>query len=509
MFASTLPAAADSTETLQSIGDDSAPDRRLQDATYGLKRRHPELSAASGTWMWQRAAIAACIMTLLGGWLSWLAWLSWLEAARSVLAAGLMATFVCVIAVRCLVLWTILFPQRKAGTDDAHVPDALLPAYTVLVPVYRETGVIRQLLRGMAALDYPAEKLQILFICEEHDVPTQTALLQAGLAQHMRIVVVPDGAPRTKPRALNYALSDATGDYVVVYDAEDEPEPDQLRRAVAAFRHGPPNLGCLQGQLKIYNAGRNWFTRQFAIEYAALFGLILPAYERFGLPITLGGTSNHFPRSVLTAAGAWDPYNVTEDADLGLRLARFGWHVGMLQSATWEEAPDTYRDWHNQRIRWLKGWMETAIVHTRQPLRLGRELGAVRFFAVHVTLASMLLSAFVHPVYVAALITSVAVSMGDGTAFDRWWWSGLVVFLTGYGVSLAVALVAARRSDHHGLARHVLAIPAYWMLISGAAIGAVIEYIFKPFQWNKTPHVGRVHAAVELRPPVEEVADQL
>lgn len=456
--------------------------------------------------LWQRAAFACVAALLLAGWRSWL------EAERSLLAAVLMATFICIIAVRCLVLWTILVPGTPPAATGHALPDEVLPPYTVLVPVYREKDVVAQLIRGLAAVDYPAVKLQILFICEEHDVPTQAALRHAGLAENMRLVVVPDGQPQTKPRALNYALADATGDYVVVYDAEDEPEPDQLRKAVATFRAGPHNLGCLQGQLKIYNAERCWLTRQFAIEYAALFGFILPALERFGLPITLGGTSNHFPRRVLAEVGAWDPYNVTEDADLGIRLARFGWHVGVLPSATWEEAPETYRDWQQQRKRWLKGWLQTAIVHTRQPLRTARELGPVKFAAVHVTLASMLLSAFVHPVYVVALAASIVT---PGLAFDGWWWSGLIVFLTGYAVSLAVAFVAARRSGHRGLGRHVLAMPVYWLMISAAAYGAVYEYFVRPFHWNKTPHAGRrtlarpSARATALGAPVEEVADQL
>jgi cellulose synthase/poly-beta-1,6-N-acetylglucosamine synthase-like glycosyltransferase len=178
------------------------------------------------------------------------------------------------------------------------------------------------------------------------------------LDAHMQVLVVPEGAPRTKPRATQYALQFARGEYVVVYDAEDAPEPDQLRRALAALRAGGERLGCLQAQLNIYNSDATWFTRQFTVEYTALFDCILPTLERLRLPVPLGGTSNHFPRAVLDAVGGWDPYNVTEDADLGIRLARAGWHVGVLNSTTWEEAPPTFRIWKGQRTRWLKGWMQ-------------------------------------------------------------------------------------------------------------------------------------------------------
>lgn len=514
MFRLTPSAIAGIRDPQPPARDDSAPDRRLQDATDGLWLRHPELSAKTGSWMWQRAAVSSAAAACVCGLLAWLEWFPRLEAAWSVFAAALMMTFACVIAVRCLVLWTISFPHRQVAEDDGRTADDLLPTYTVLVPVYRETGVAGQLMRAMAALDYPSQKLQILFVCEEHDLATQAALRRGGLAENMRLVIVPDGQPRTKPRALNYALSEATGDYVVVYDAEDEPQPSQLRRAVAAFRRGGPRQGCLQAQLKIYNANDTWLTRQFAIEYAALFSLILPAFDRFGLPIPLGGTSNHFPRHVLIDVCGWDPYNVTEDADLGIRLARLGWHVGVLASATWEEAPDTYRVWLLQRIRWQKGWLQTAIVATRQPWRLWRELGALKFIAVLVTLASMLLSAFVHPIYAMALLYTFAGAFAAGESLDGngWWWSGLGVFVTGYVVSVIVAVVAARRSDHPGLSRHVFAVPAYWMLISVAAYWALYDYYMRPFHWNKTPHTGRHDAAEASRPlgpPVEEVANQL
>lgn len=187
---------------------------------------------------------------------------------------------------------------------------------------------------------------------------TQHALRHAALDPHMQVLVVPEGEPRTKPRATQYALQFAQGDYVVVYDAEDAPEPDQLRRALAALRAGGKHMGCLQAQLNIYNSDASWFTRQFTVEYTALFDCILPALERLQLPVPLGGTSNHFPRAVLDAVGGWDPYNVTEDADLGIRLARQAWHVGVLPSTTWEEAPPTFRVWKGQRTRWLKGWMQ-------------------------------------------------------------------------------------------------------------------------------------------------------
>ena len=229
-------------------------------------------------------------------------------------------------------------------------------------------------------------------------------MLALELPGNFRTLVVPDQAPHTKPKALNYALQFARGDFVVVYDAEDRPQPDQLRRAWEVFRHAPPDLGCLQAQLNIYNPRQSWLTRQFTIEYSALFDAILPALEQLRLPVPLGGTSNHFPRATLIGVGAWDPYNVTEDADLGIRLARQGYHTGVLASTTWEEAPPVFGTWIKQRTRWLKGWMQTYLVHTRDLGRLNRDLGWRAAIGLHVLMGGLIVSALVHPLFYALLL---------------------------------------------------------------------------------------------------------
>lgn len=213
--------------------------------------------------------------------------------------------------------------------------------------------------------------------------------------------MVPDLHPRTKPKALNYALPLARGEYLVIYDAEDRPERDQLRKALAAFQEGPPNLACLQAKLNLYNASDNGLTRQFTIEYDALFEGLLPALDRLQLPIPLGGTSNHFRVSALKWLMAWDPFNVTEDADLGTRLARSRYRCRVLDSTTFEEAPPRLSSWFPQRTRWIKGYMQTWFVHMRQPARLWRELGAAGFLGFQVMIGGTVLSALVHPWFYA------------------------------------------------------------------------------------------------------------
>ena len=229
---------------------------------------------------------------------------------------------------------------------------------------------------GVCAIipDYPRSKLDIKLVVERDDEAARRALKSLDLPARYEIVVAPSGLPATKPRALNVALPAARGALVVVYDAEDEPDADQLRLAAARFA-AEPYVHCLQAALTIDNAADSWISAMFAIEYATLFDLIDPGFAALDLPIPLGGTSNHFRVDTLKRVGGWDAWNVTEDADLGMRLASAGARVGALASSTTEEAPAEFAAWFRQRVRWQKGWMQTLIVHSRRPLRFARALG--------------------------------------------------------------------------------------------------------------------------------------
>ncbi len=325
----------------------------LDAAVNDLLKTRPQFSAAGTVAAWQlRAAIGAslCLCALVGMAPSW---------GGNAAAGILVVPFLCIVLIRLAALWHLAWPRQVIAPSFTASADQDLPGYSVLIPLYDEAAVAPALVAAMTALDYPEAKLQILFVTEEDDDATRQALVTAALSPQMTILTVPAGTPRTKPRALNYALHFATGGIVAVYDAEDIPELDQLRRAAAAFAAGSANLACVQARLNIYNPGESALTRQFTLEYAALFDAMLPALDRLGLPLPLGGTSNHFRRDHLVAVGAWDPFNVTEDADLGFRLARLGQRVEMLNSTTWEEAPATCSAWLGQRTRWLKGWMKT------------------------------------------------------------------------------------------------------------------------------------------------------
>ena len=386
-----------------------------------------------------------------------------------------------------------VFPVNiRSVFPESELTNEALPVYTVLVPLFKETSVINQLLTGLTALNYPASKLDIKLVLEEKDTNTRKAIAELILPSQFEVIVVPDAKPQTKPKALNYALHFARGDLAVIFDAEDIAEPDQLRRAVDVFAAAPPELVCLQARLTFYNANENWLTRQFTIEYAVLFDLILPLLASFGMPMPLGGTSNHFRMSALRQLGSWDPFNVTEDADLGIRLARFGWRAEVLDSSTYEEANNSFSNWLAQRARWLKGWIQTWFVHMRHPVTLWRQLGAVGFLIVQIIMAGIIISTLVHPFFLGLIIWAVATgsllpveATGLGTFLTG---IGLAVFVTGYVVTMAAGFVALRMRGLQNLRWSVLAMPIYWLLISIGGWLAVKQFITHPFHWNKTAH---------------------
>jgi glycosyltransferase XagB len=311
------------------------------------------------------------------------------------------------------------------------------------------------------------------------------------------LIIVPNRAPQTKPKALNYALQFALGDLAVIYDAEDRPEPDQLRKAATAFRNASPEVVCLQARLDYFNAKENWLSRQFTIEYATLFRGLLPLLDRFGLPLPLGGTSNHFRIEVLRTLGGWDPYNVTEDADLGMRLHRAGFRAKMLDSTTYEEACCQLPAWLKQRTRWLKGWMQTFGVHMRRPRATLRETGLWGFIAFQAYFAGIIVSSLAHPIFYAFFAFDAA----SGVLFEPAATPGgelllliaLINFGGGYTVNFALGLASLRGCRHRNLWAYTLFIPVYWLCVSAAAYRAVWQLFRAPFYWEKTEHgVSRV-----------------
>ena len=456
-------------------------ERILSQATLGLFNAYPHLSAKRRLTANQMAAfliLVACFgmsLALLPAGAVW-------TAASAVIGIF----FLSVVALRLI----CLFPLRPSLTgNDENLAGAELPVYSVLVPLFKETPVLNQLLRALSNLNYPAEKLDIKIIVEEIDTAMQKALLMYDLPAQFEVIVVPRGSPQTKPRALNYALQFCRGSLLTIYDAEDVPEPNQLRDAALKFSQGDENLACLQAQLAFYNPDENWLARQFSVEYATLFGLILPTLAALNLPLPLGGTSNHFRIGILREIGGWDPYNVTEDADLGLRLARLGFRTGVLDSFTYEEANTQLMNWLRQRARWIKGFMQTWLVHMRNPVKTAAELGPAGFWAFQSVTAGIVVSAIFYPFLSALAIWLLLVSpqssdllTGSLKALN------LEVFTLGFGVSMLAGAKALRQRGLYGWWFTIASMPVYWLLISVAAWLALWQFIFSPFTWNKTEH---------------------
>jgi cellulose synthase/poly-beta-1,6-N-acetylglucosamine synthase-like glycosyltransferase len=457
-------------------------------AVNGLWRRSEDLSARMPHALWQTLFVVSLVGLMIGSVVAAA------DVALPAIAALLALPFLCVVLVRCCAVAELLRPparprvQALANLGD----DASLPVYSVLVALYREADVLPGLVRALAALDYPAAKLQVLLALEKDDHETLRVAEALDLPGNFEIVRVPDRGPRTKPKTLNYALGLARGEFVVVYDAEDLPQPDQVRRALAIFSAAGPEVACVQAQLDIHNAHTNWLTRQFTLEYAALFAAILPALERLNIPVPLGGTSNHFRAGTLRRIGAWDPYNVTEDADLGFRIAREGFVTTTLQSSTWEEAPQQLGNWFRQRTRWIKGWMQTFLVHNRAPRRILRDLGWKRWIGLNVLMGSILLSILVHPWCYLLLIVEGA----SGRLFveatghvQRWlWWIAVLNLGLGYASAMMLGALAAIRIGRPELAKQALLTPIYWLLISCAGYRALIQLVRSPYLWEKTQH---------------------
>jgi cellulose synthase/poly-beta-1,6-N-acetylglucosamine synthase-like glycosyltransferase len=465
-------------------------------AANGLARTNPEMSAATPFATWQVVAAPMFVGLTVGGLV---------VAPRT--TVGLLAVLatlpvLLVVGLRVLSLAMMLGAGRRRR-PVLHIADEDLPSYSVLVPLYGEAAVLPDLVRALSRLDYPATKLEVLIILESVDRDTRAAAAGMVLPGFMRVIVVPDVAPRTKPKALNYALQQARGSFVVVFDAEDEPEPDQLRRAVEAFAFGPGNLACVQARLSIYNGTDSILTRQFTLEYCGLFDALLPALQRIGMPLPLGGTSNHFPRSVLDELGGWDPHNVTEDADLGIRIARRGWRVEVLASTTYEEAPQRLGVWVRQRTRWLKGFMQTWLVHMRRPRCLLADLGPAGFLGFHAVLGGVILTSLIHPVFVTLL--GIGVVTGKVLISPVSMFGAVLIVLAGFNLvagylaGMAMAGVAAGRRGLFGFIPHLLVMPLYWVLISLVSYRALIQLVREPYLWEKTPHRARVRRRAHRR----------
>lgn len=462
-------------------------DRLLDWSINGLYENNPSSSSLVLFEPRQKLGLIGAAVLVLAG-------LVLAPVTTAIALIGFFTVIYAAVIVNRIVLFKRSFsPGALDLVSDAEalaVPDHELPLYTVFVPAYREPEVISLLLNAVGNLEYPRDRLDVKVMLEADDYETIAAAEQVDLGDHVEIVLVPAAQPRTKPKALNYGLQLSRGEIITIYDAEDIPDPLQLRRAVVAFRRHGPEVACVQAKLSYSNVNQNIITRWFTIEYAMWFSLLLPGLVASGGPVPLGGTSNHFRRDVLDQLGAWDPHNVTEDADLGIRMHRHGYRVRVLESVTFEEANSDFINWVKQRSRWYKGYLQTWIVHMRHPRQLLREMGWRAFVQFNLFVGGTPLLALLNSVF----WTLTGVWFLGHPGFIRAvfpapvFYLGLLCWSVGNFAVVYITIVTVRVIDEPGLLFAAAAVPAYWVMMALAAAKAFFQLIFNPSYWEKTTH---------------------
>lgn len=417
------------------------------------------------------------------------------------------------VAVRLVLFVRALNGRGSTVVSDvraASYPEDQLPTYTVLVPAYGEPEIMHRLVPNLKALDYPREKLEILLLLEADDSPTIEAAqeLVDSADVTLRIVLVPDYGPRTKPKALNYGLYLSSGEIVTIYDAEDRPEPLQLRKAAIALAEAPPTVACVQARLDFFNPLQNLITKWFTLDYRMWFQQLLPGLVQIGAPIPLGGTSNHFRREALLEVGAWDAHNVTEDADLGVRLYRRGYTTGVLDAVTLEEANSDFVNWVKQRSRWYKGYVQTSFVHLRHPAALYRDLGRRGFVLFVLFVAGTPAMAALNPLF---WVASIAWFVWQPPVIHQLlptftYFVGQTAWVAGNGLVLYTWLLSTRQPSERLWLAAILA-PLYWIMMAAAAIKAFTQLLNAPSYWEKTQHgLDLDHAVTEPQPARDPMA---
>lgn len=471
---------------MTALADEQARRWALDRAVNRLREQDPLRSAAVSVAGWQRTVLWVLLIGAVG------------TAIWQPLRTTIVLIAICTLAyVLTMVDRVLIFRQGLAyraivvSDEQARgIPDADLPRYTILVPAYNEPEVVGDLLAAMSRLEYPADKVEILLLLEEDDAATIAAAAGYRDAPSVRIVLVPPGEPRTKPKACNYGLQFATGAIVTIYDAEDIPEPLQLRRVVAAFAGSPREVVCVQSKLAYHNSHQNLLTGWFTAEYNLWFGYLLPGMMRSESPIPLGGKSNHLRRDVLEEIGAWDPFNVTEDADLGLRIHALGYRTAVLDSTTLEEANSDPINWIRQRSRWYKGYLQTWLVHIRRPVQMWKSVGPRSFVRLTLILAGTPIIAVLNLLF---WFITVLWFLGQpalvGAVFPWFvYFPALIALVIGNGITLYMNLLALREDDRADLLAPALTVSAFFVMMSVAAAKGVYQLIRSPSYWEKTFH---------------------
>ncbi len=393
-----------------------------------------------------------------------------------------------------LILKSLHTPPEIHATDEEllNLDEKTLPIYSILCPLYKEAHVIPQFLESIAKIDWPKEKLEVLLLLEEDDSESIEAVKTMQLPSYVKMVVVPDSQPKTKPKACNYGLNIAKGEYLVIYDAEDSPDPKQLKIAYIAFQKVGPQVRCLQAKLNYYNPTQNLLTRLFTAEYSLWFDVILTGLQSIETTIPLGGTSNHFKTNDLLELEGWDPFNVTEDCDLGVRLFKLGYKTAIIDSTTLEEANSDVRNWIRQRSRWIKGYMQTYLLHMRDPISFTKEQG-IHALLFQLTVGGKLAFILINPILWLLTISYFALNSIVGPTIESLYpsivfYMAVTSLIFGNFMFIYYYMIGSAKREHWGLMKWIYLIPIYWLMVSIAGCMALYQLIVKPHYWEKTVH---------------------
>ncbi|GAC1572704.1 MAG: hypothetical protein NVS3B9_2500 [Candidatus Doudnabacteria bacterium] len=375
----------------------------------------------------------------------------------------------------------------------AELVDENLPTYTILCPLYKEAHILPQFVNAILNLDYPKDKLQVRLLLEEDDQETIIAARAARLPKCFEILIVPHSSPKTKPKACNYGLIGSEGKYCVIYDAEDVPEIDQLKKIVLAFKASSPDMVCMQAKLNFYNPHQNLLTKIFTAEYSLWFDLVLGGLQSIHAPIPLGGTSNHFNTQKLKELKGWDSFNVTEDCDLGIRLVKKGYRTAVVNSTTFEEANSSFTGWFGQRARWIKGYMQTYLVHMRRPGEFSNEFNKPHFLTFQLIVGGKILSMFINPLMWAITILYFLMRAKIGPFVDTFFptiilYMAVICLIFGNFLYMYYYMIGCVKRGHFRIIKYSFLVPFYWLAMSVAGWIGLFGLMFNPHHWSKTKH---------------------
>lgn len=366
--------------------------------------------------------------------------------------------------------------SKKEKTEI--ITPSQFPMYTILLPCYKEEiGTLKKLITGIKNLNYPKEKLDVKILLEETDLQTIENLQQ--ISHTFEVLKIPNAFPTTKPKACNFGLYFAKGEYVVIYDAEDIPHPNQLLTALSKFSSASKNIMCVQSLLNVYNHSKNLISICFSLEYLVWFNCFLPAFLKCGMWIPLGGTSNHFKTKELLKIGGWDAYNVTEDAELGIRIAKNGYKTDIIYSYTLEESTITIKDFILQRSRWLKGFLITFLINILD-FKSTLKLDFLNILQIIFSLGMAFFGFFSIP-----LIIFFSFFITPNELLISLYSTNLICGI----LYLMICYIVGLREKFTNYNKAFYFLPLYFALHICASIVAFWDFFKSPFHWRKTRHI--------------------